>query len=148
MRRRHLVLGRIGRLLCVETARWRLRSGASTAAKASADNICWIAMPAAKADEVAEILRNQLNAAGQDKGAAVVMDPATGDLLASVSLPAPPQWDGSPGLSPAPSGPEAEQEQVERTQSGDFDDFVMKYQAGALGETLSEEETVLALSVE
>src|SRR5205085_5268389 len=37
--------------------------------------------------KVAEILRNQLSAAGKDKGAAVVMDPATGDLLAAVSLP-------------------------------------------------------------
>jgi cell division protein FtsW (lipid II flippase) len=39
---------------------------------------------------VAEILRNQLKQAGQDKGAAVVMDPATGDLLAAVSYPLPP----------------------------------------------------------
>ncbi len=39
---------------------------------------------------VAEILRKQLQAAHQDKGAAVVMDSATGDLLAAVSLPLPP----------------------------------------------------------
>jgi hypothetical protein len=39
---------------------------------------------------VAEILRKQLQQAGQDKGAAVVMDPATGDLLAAVSFPLPP----------------------------------------------------------
>src|SRR5439155_13491377 len=45
--------------------------------------------------KVAEILRNQLNAAGQDKGAAVVMDPATGDLLAAVSLPSPPDQAGA-----------------------------------------------------
>ena len=38
---------------------------------------------------VAEILRKQLQQAGQDKGAAVVLDPATGDLLAAVSLPLP-----------------------------------------------------------
>jgi cell division protein FtsW (lipid II flippase) len=38
---------------------------------------------------VAEILRKQLQAAGQRKGAAVVLDPATGDLLAAVSLPLP-----------------------------------------------------------
>ena len=38
--------------------------------------------------KVAEILRNQLKQAGQTKGAAVVMDPATGDLLAAVSFPA------------------------------------------------------------
>jgi len=36
--------------------------------------------------KVAEILRNQLKQAGQDKGAAVVLDPATGDLLAAVSF--------------------------------------------------------------
>jgi cell division protein FtsI/penicillin-binding protein 2/cell division protein FtsW (lipid II flippase) len=40
---------------------------------------------------VAEILRRALQAAHQDKGAAVVMDPATGDLLASVSFPLPPE---------------------------------------------------------
>lgn len=39
---------------------------------------------------VAEILNKQLKASGKDKGAAVVMDPATGDLLAAVSLPLPP----------------------------------------------------------
>ena len=39
--------------------------------------------------KVAEILRNQLKAANQDKGAAVVLDPATGDLLAAVSFPLP-----------------------------------------------------------
>jgi cell division protein FtsI/penicillin-binding protein 2 len=39
--------------------------------------------------KVAEILRKQLTEANQDKGAAVVMDPATGDLLAAVSLPLP-----------------------------------------------------------
>ena len=39
---------------------------------------------------VAEILRKQLEALKKDKGAAVVIDPATGDLLAAVSLPLPP----------------------------------------------------------
>jgi len=39
--------------------------------------------------KVAEILRKQLQQAKQDKGAAVVMDPATGDLLAAVSFPLP-----------------------------------------------------------
>jgi hypothetical protein len=39
---------------------------------------------------VSEILRAQLAAAKQDRGAAVVMDPATGDLLAAVSYPLPP----------------------------------------------------------
>ena len=38
---------------------------------------------------VAEILRAQLKQSGQTKGAAVVMDPATGDLLAAVSFPLP-----------------------------------------------------------
>ena len=34
-------------------------------------------------------LRKQVAQAGADKGAAVVMDPATGDLLAAVSFPLP-----------------------------------------------------------
>jgi cell division protein FtsI/penicillin-binding protein 2 len=38
---------------------------------------------------VAEILRAQLQQAGKEKGAAVALDPSTGDLLAAVSLPAP-----------------------------------------------------------
>jgi cell division protein FtsW (lipid II flippase) len=38
---------------------------------------------------VAEILAKQLKQANVDKGAAVVLDPATGDVLASVSLPQP-----------------------------------------------------------
>ena len=43
--------------------------------------------------KVAEILRNQLKQSGQTKGAAVVMDPATGDLLAAVSFPLPVEGD-------------------------------------------------------
>ncbi len=39
--------------------------------------------------QVANILRNALKQAGVEKGAAVVMDPATGDLLAAVSFPVP-----------------------------------------------------------
>src|SRR5204863_6707881 len=39
--------------------------------------------------QVAAILRNALKQAGVDKGSAVVIDPATGDLLAAVSLPMP-----------------------------------------------------------
>ena len=39
--------------------------------------------------QVANILRNALKQAGVEKGAAVVMDPATGDLLAAVSFPFP-----------------------------------------------------------
>ena len=38
---------------------------------------------------LAEILRKQLDAAGRDKGAAVALDPATGDLLAAVGYPLP-----------------------------------------------------------
>ena len=38
---------------------------------------------------IAEILRKQLQQSNRDKGAAVVMDPATGDLLAAVSFPLP-----------------------------------------------------------
>jgi cell division protein FtsI/penicillin-binding protein 2 len=40
--------------------------------------------------QLAAILRKQLQQANQDKGAAVVLEPATGDLLAAVSLPLPP----------------------------------------------------------
>ena len=50
--------------------------------------------------KVAEILRNQLKAANRDKGAAVVIDPATGDLLAAVSFPLP-QLD--PNATPDPT---------------------------------------------
>ena len=39
-----------------------------------------------------QILSKQLQQAQQDKGAAVVMDPANGDLLAAVSFPLPPIW--------------------------------------------------------
>ena len=38
---------------------------------------------------VSAILENQLKQAGKDKGAAVVLDPANGDLLAAVSFPQP-----------------------------------------------------------
>ena len=44
---------------------------------------------------VAEILRKQLKAAGKEKAAAVVLDAATGDLLAAVSLPLPPEPDSA-----------------------------------------------------
>ena len=49
---------------------------------------------------VADILRARLKQAGLDKGSAVVLDPATGDLLAAVSLPLP-----SPDPQPEESGP-------------------------------------------
>ena len=48
---------------------------------------------------VAAILGAALAKAGLDKGAAVVLDPSSGDLLAAVSLPAPP--DRPPADSPA-----------------------------------------------
>jgi cell division protein FtsW (lipid II flippase) len=44
---------------------------------------------------VAEILRKQLQATGKQKAAAVVLDAATGDLLAAVSLPLPPEPEGA-----------------------------------------------------
>jgi cell division protein FtsI/penicillin-binding protein 2 len=50
---------------------------------------------------VAEILRKQLQAAGQQKGAAVVLDPASGDLLAAVSLPLPPALNETPSAAGA-----------------------------------------------
>ena len=51
--------------------------------------------------QVAAALRKQLQAAHQDKGAAVVMDPSTGDLLAAVSLPLPPEVQVGQALPPA-----------------------------------------------
>ena len=53
---------------------------------------------------VAAILREQLQKAGRDKGAAVVMDPATGDLLAAVSYPLPPDNDEDASLDRARYG--------------------------------------------
>ena len=54
--------------------------------------------------KVADILKKQLAAANQDKGAAVVMDPATGDLLAAVSLPLPDPNETTPSLDRARYG--------------------------------------------
>ena len=56
--------------------------------------------------QVAAALRKQLQAAHQDKGAAVVMDPATGDLLAAVSLPLPPEVQT--GQAEAAANPDAQ----------------------------------------
>jgi cell division protein FtsW (lipid II flippase) len=56
--------------------------------------------------QVAQILQKQLQAAGKDKGAAVVMDPATGDLLAAVSIPWPVELES--GDNPEPAGQTAE----------------------------------------
>ncbi|HEV3332519.1 MAG TPA: FtsW/RodA/SpoVE family cell cycle protein [Bryobacteraceae bacterium] len=53
---------------------------------------------------VAAILREQLQKAGRDKGAAVVMDSATGDLLAAVSYPLPPDNDEDASLDRARYG--------------------------------------------
>ena len=51
--------------------------------------------------KVADALRRQLQAAKQDRGSAVVLDPSTGDLLAAVSFPLPPDL---PAVSAAPAG--------------------------------------------
>ncbi|HTS61182.1 MAG TPA: FtsW/RodA/SpoVE family cell cycle protein [Candidatus Acidoferrales bacterium] len=50
--------------------------------------------------QVAAILGRQLQQAHVDKGAAVVLDPATGDLLAAVSLPLPQEGDQQPEGNP------------------------------------------------
>jgi cell division protein FtsW (lipid II flippase) len=47
-------------------------------------------------EKVAEILRSELQRTGKTKGAAVVIDPGTGDLLASVSYPLPADGAGTP----------------------------------------------------
>ncbi|HLH18737.1 MAG TPA: FtsW/RodA/SpoVE family cell cycle protein [Bryobacteraceae bacterium] len=73
---------------------------------------------------VAEILRRALQAAHQDKGAAVVMDPATGDLLASVSFPLPPEVHETapdqtfpPASAPEPA-PDAANPYLDRARYG------------------------------
>jgi cell division protein FtsW (lipid II flippase)/cell division protein FtsI/penicillin-binding protein 2 len=55
----------------------------------------------------AAILANQLKLAGQEKGALVALDPATGDLLASVSLPVPPAAAVPGGVPPGPESPDS-----------------------------------------
>jgi len=57
--------------------------------------------------KVAEILRDQLKKAGKDKGAAVVMDPATGDLLAAVSIPWPVEAGSGDDTADAAPQPES-----------------------------------------
>ena len=52
--------------------------------------------------QVAAILRKQLLEAKQDRGAAVVLDPLTGDMLAAVSLPLPPDSSGADSPRPEP----------------------------------------------
>ena len=53
--------------------------------------------------KVADALRQQLQQARQDRGSAVVLDPATGDMLAAVSFPLPPD---QPTAAEAPAGSE------------------------------------------
>ena len=60
---------------------------------------------------VSEILRAQLNQAQRDKGAAVVMDPSTGDLLAAVSYPLPPD-------DPSAAEPESANPYLDRARYG------------------------------
>ncbi len=64
---------------------------------------------------VSEILRNQLKQAQQDKGAAVVMDTSTGDLLAAVSYPLPPD---AVELQAGPEPPEAANPYLDRARYG------------------------------
>ena len=52
----------------------------------------------------AQILQQQLRQAGQEKGALVVLDSATGELLASVSYPLPPISTGDEAQAEPPSG--------------------------------------------
>jgi cell division protein FtsW (lipid II flippase)/cell division protein FtsI/penicillin-binding protein 2 len=54
---------------------------------------------------VAAILRHALDTSGQQKGAAVVLDPATGDMLAAVSLPLVPDQPQTAESKP-PANPE------------------------------------------
>ena len=54
---------------------------------------------------VADVLRKQLQAANRDKGAAVVMDPSNGDLLAAISLPLPPDHPADAASAPDPDAP-------------------------------------------
>ena len=66
---------------------------------------------------VSEILRNQLKQAGQDRGAAVVMDPSTGDLLAAVSYPLPPD-DQSAAEHQSTTEPETANPYLDRARYG------------------------------
>jgi cell division protein FtsW (lipid II flippase) len=58
--------------------------------------------------QVAGILRNQLKSANKDKGAAVVMDTATGDLLAAVSIPWPVETESGDDPQSAPQAQTSE----------------------------------------
>jgi cell division protein FtsW (lipid II flippase) len=63
-----------------------------------------------------QILSNALRQAGQDKGALVVLDPATGDLLASVSYPLPPVGPGA--AVPANAAEDAANSYLDRARYG------------------------------
>ncbi len=64
-----------------------------------------------------EILKKALQQAGQDKGAMVVLDPATGDLLALVSYPLPPIGPGDGG-APAEAGDDNANPYLDRARYG------------------------------
>jgi cell division protein FtsW (lipid II flippase) len=66
---------------------------------------------------VGEILKKTLQQAGQDKGAIVVLDPATGDLLALVSYPLPPIGPGEDG-APAEVGDDTANPYLDRARYG------------------------------
>ena len=72
--------------------------------------------------KVAEALRRQLQTAKQERGAAVVLDPSNGDLLAAVSLPLPPdQPETASADTPEPAvtnGPEAPNPYLDRARYG------------------------------
>ena len=63
----------------------------------------------------AEILKNALRQAGQDKGALVVLDAANGDLLASVSYPLPPI---GPGETAPPASNDTANPYLDRARYG------------------------------
>jgi hypothetical protein len=66
--------------------------------------------------KVSQILATQLKQAHQDKGAAVVMDPSTGDLLAAVSYPLPPPQN--PNAPPPPASDDETTSYLDRARFG------------------------------
>jgi cell division protein FtsW (lipid II flippase) len=67
---------------------------------------------------VGQILAAQLQQARQDKGAAVVMDPVTGDLLAAVSMPLPPDVGQAADVPGEPAEPGAANPYLDRARFG------------------------------
>jgi cell division protein FtsW (lipid II flippase) len=63
-----------------------------------------------------EILKNALRQAGQEKGSVVVLDPATGDLLATVSYPLPPIGPGD--AIPVEDGDDTSNPYLDRARYG------------------------------